>query len=53
MKIYVTIAILTLNLIFMSTRKFPPMDTPLPESGRREKVHGKKGKFHFSVKRFV
>ena len=43
------IAILTLNLIFMSTRKFPPMDTPLPKVDAEEKVHEKKGKFHFSV----
>jgi MFS family permease len=43
------IAILALNLIFMSTRKFPPMDTPLPRVATVEKVHGRKGKFHFSV----
>ena len=43
------IAILTLNLIFMSTRKFPPMDTPSPKVAAEEKVHEKKGKFHFSV----
>ena len=44
------IAILTLNLIFMSTRKFPPMtNTPSPKVTAEEKVHEKKGKFHFSV----
>lgn len=43
------IAILTLNLIFMSTRKFPPMATPSPKMAAEEKGHEKKGKFHFSV----
>lgn len=43
------IAILTLNLIFMSTRKFPSIDTPLPKVVAEENVHEKKGKFHFSV----
>ena len=43
------IAILTLNLIFMSTGKFPSIDTPLPKVAAEENVHEKKGKFHFSV----
>lgn len=43
------IAILTLNLIFMSTRKFPPMATPSPKMTAEEKDHEKKGKFHFSI----
>ncbi|KAA9029908.1 MFS transporter [Niallia endozanthoxylica] len=43
------IAILTLNLIFMSTRKFPPMAAPSPEIAVKEKGHEKKGKFHFSI----
>ena len=42
------IAILTLNLIFMSTRKFPPIDnTPSPKVSAEEKVHEKKGKISF------
>lgn len=43
------IAILTLNLIFMSTRKFPPMAAPSPELASKEKPLEKKGKLHFSV----
>lgn len=43
------IAVLTLNLIFISTRKFPPMDISLPKISTEEKVHEKKGKFHYSV----
>ena len=45
------IAILTLNLIFISTRKFPPMSSSTSKVAE-EKVkedHKKKGKFHFSI----
>ena len=43
------VALLVLNLLFISARKFPPVDTPLPKVVAKEKVHEKKGKFHFSV----
>ena len=43
------IAVLTLNFLFLITRKFPSMDTPLSETAAKDKEYEKKGKFHFSV----
>lgn len=44
------VAVLTINLIFISTRKFPPMNhTPSPKVAAEEKGLDKKGKFHFSI----
>jgi len=43
------IAVLTLNLIFMSTRKFPPMAATSPEIAASEIGHEKKGRFQFNV----
>ncbi|WP_338449902.1 MFS transporter [Niallia oryzisoli] len=43
------IAILSLNLIFMSTRKFPPMAATSQDITVEAKALEKKGKFHFSV----
>ena len=46
------VVLLVLNLLFIMTRKFPPMTAARPQSDRLEEGQEKKRKSHFSIEEF-